>query len=115
MKKDRFIGFKMTKSEDDRIRAKAQSSGLTVSEYVRLAALDKKIIRIDGLSELLPEMKRIGNNLNQATVILRTRNVQNMDFQEMKGDFKTLLQVVNSTLQRGYDDGDYQNGQRKVG
>ena len=114
-KREGYIGFKVTENEGGLIRLKARNSRMSVSEYVRRSALNKKIIRIDGLGELLPELRRIGNNLNQVTVIMRTRNVQNVDFHEMKCDFRTLHTAVTDALRKGEADGDYQNGERKVG
>jgi hypothetical protein len=37
------------------------------SEYIRKCVLDKKITVIPGVRELIVDLKRIGNNLNQLT------------------------------------------------
>ena len=34
-------------------------------EYILSCVLEKQIVNTDGIKELLPELKRIGNNLNQ--------------------------------------------------
>jgi hypothetical protein len=63
------IGFRCTQSDCELLKSKADQVGLTVGEYCREAALNKKKlvqtaprINVDVYSEL----KRIGVNLNQA-------------------------------------------------
>ncbi len=50
------------------IEKKIEASGKTKQDYLLSCALKKKITRIDGLediSELIGQVKRIGNNINQ--------------------------------------------------
>lgn len=49
-----------------------QLSGTSKQEYIRRSILEQEINNVDGLKELLPEMKRIGNNLNQIAKVLNT-------------------------------------------
>ena len=59
----------MTANTKDRIRAKAQELGLTVTDYLCLCGLGKKIVRVDGLDQVLSELKAQGRNLNQLTTL----------------------------------------------
>ena len=42
---------------------------MTESEFVRMAAMGKEVTVIEGVNELLTELRRQGNNLNQLTVM----------------------------------------------
>ena len=42
-----------------------EKSGLGLSEYIRKSILGKEIKIISGIKELVRELNRIGNNLNQ--------------------------------------------------
>ena len=53
----------------DRIRNKAQEFGLTVTDYLCLCGLGKRIVRVDGLDQVLSELKAQGRNLNQLTTL----------------------------------------------
>jgi hypothetical protein len=97
------------------IRRNAAKSKMNVSKYVRTAAMGKQIILVEGLDRYISELNRIGNNLNQATVIMRTRQVQNPNFEHIKSDFGNLVQVITNTLQGRNAIGNYQAGERKVG
>lgn len=60
-----LLGFKVTSRQQQRILAKCERAGLSVSEYLRCTALEKKIYVIDGLPDMIIAVNRVGNNLNQ--------------------------------------------------
>ena len=68
-KKTEIITLRVTPRTKDRIRAKAQELGLTVTDYLCLCGLGKKIVRVDGLDQVLSELKAQGRNLNQLTTL----------------------------------------------
>ena len=68
-KKTEIITLRVTPQTKDRIRTKAQELGLTVTDYLCLCGLGKKIVRVDGLDQVLSELKAQGRNLNQLTTL----------------------------------------------
>ena len=68
-KKTEIITLRVTPQTKDRIRTKAQELGLTVTDYLCLCGLGKKIVRVDGLDQMLSELKAQGRNLNQLTTL----------------------------------------------
>ena len=68
-KKTEIITLRVTPRTKDRIRTKAQELGLTVTDYLCLCGLGKKIIRVEGLDKVLSELKAQGRNLNQLTTL----------------------------------------------
>lgn len=68
-KKTEIITLRVTPQVKERIRAKAQELGLTVTDYLCLCGLGKKIIRVNGLDQVLSELKAQGRNLNQLTTL----------------------------------------------
>lgn len=68
-KKTEIITLRVTPQTKDRIRAKAQELGLTVTDYLCLCGLGKRIVRVDGLDKILSELKAQGRNLNQLTTL----------------------------------------------
>jgi hypothetical protein len=95
-----FIGFKVSEYENELIKIKAAKAKTNVSAFVRSSALNKEIIIIDGLREMIPELNSIGNNLNQTTVILRNGNIKNPDFQIIKDRFCRLVDKAETALER---------------
>ena len=68
-KKTEIITLRVTPEIKARIRAKAQELGLTVTDYLCLCGLGKRIVRVDGLDKMLSELKAQGRNLNQLTTL----------------------------------------------
>ncbi len=64
-KREKQIKFYVNEKEYDQIKKKVEKSKLKQQEYLIKSALNKKIIVIDGLKEILLELSREGNNLNQ--------------------------------------------------
>ena len=64
MKSKRF-NFRVTDTMDALIRKKAADAGMSITDYIILCAIDKKVINYDGLRELTTQVKKLGNNVNQ--------------------------------------------------
>ena len=58
--------FRANEKEKNLIDRAIVASGLTMTEFVIRSITDKPIIVVEHASELLAELKRQGNNLNQA-------------------------------------------------
>ena len=64
-KRNVTITVRCTEDERDKIRERAGKHGLKLSDYVLRSALGKKIVVVNGLDEVIRQMKAIGNNVNQ--------------------------------------------------
>ena len=68
-KKETIITARMTLADKERIQKKAEQAGMTVTDYLTACALGKKIVRVEGMDEILMELKAQGRNLNQLTTL----------------------------------------------
>ena len=68
VKRNRPITYSFRVSERERriINEKVKTSGLSRTDFLIRALTDKPVVVIDGGNEMLAELKRQGNNLNQA-------------------------------------------------
>ena len=68
VKRNRPISYSFRVSERERrlIDDKVKTSGLSRTDFLIRALTDKPVVVIDGGNEMLAELKRQGNNLNQA-------------------------------------------------
>ena len=76
MKKDIKFSTRMASADREKIRALAQKAGMSMSDYVTVCCLGKRIVVMDGLKEVLRQQKAIGNNLNQLAVLANMGKVQ---------------------------------------
>ncbi|MGU8999305.1 plasmid mobilization relaxosome protein MobC, partial [Clostridium perfringens] len=60
------------------------------------SALNKKIIVIDGLKEILLELSREGNNLNQ--IAKKINEGEQKDIKEMKNKLNNLWDLIEKIL-----------------
>ena len=59
------IVIRVSEEELAQIKEKVEQSGKSQQEYILSCVLNKPITNTDGIKELIPELKRVGNNLNQ--------------------------------------------------
>ena len=101
MAKNQFICARVAVWEKFVISENARKARMTESEFVRRAALEKDVVVIDGAAELLTELRRQGNNLNQLTVLARQRRIELVDFKPFMGVYQDTWRALNSLLSRG--------------
>ena len=68
-KKEIRITLRLTPEQYETIVSKADTAQMSVSAYVRAAALRHRVVVVDGLREITHELKGIGRSLNQLTVL----------------------------------------------
>ena len=68
-RKTEIITARMTPADKQAIYQRAKAAGMTVTDYLTTCALGKEIVRVDGLDDLLSELKAQGRNLNQLTTL----------------------------------------------
>jgi hypothetical protein len=81
------------------VRVRAGGAGLTVSEYVRRAALrGQVVVRQERGPDLVVagELRRIGNNINQAMVLAHTQGEIPVELQRLWAKLELVLDRIIS-------------------
>ncbi|MFH5969148.1 plasmid mobilization protein, partial [Clostridium perfringens] len=94
--REKQIKFYVNEKEYDQIKKKVEKSKLKQQEYLIKSALNKKIIVIDGLKEILLELSREGNNLNQ--IAKKINEGEQKDIKEMKNKLNNLWDLIEKIL-----------------
>ena len=89
MKKEEFIRIRVAGWQKKYISLQAEKAHKSLSQYVRDAAMDKDVTVIDGVDDLICELRRQGINLNQLVVM--------EPFMEV---YENTWQTLNSLLSR---------------
>ncbi len=96
------VKFWATEKELEQIKKKIKKSKLTQSEYLLRSALDKKIVVVEGLKEILIELSREGNNLNQISRALNQGEEFNQEqLIESKEKLMELWSLIENILKEG--------------
>ena len=64
-KRGKQVAFRMTGEEFEALMKKIEESGMSQQQYLIKCTTEKPIVNTSGIKEITPELKRIGNNLNQ--------------------------------------------------
>ena len=94
--KTEILRTRVSHEEREQIESKALSSYRTVSRYLRDVALDKPIVIVQGIDDLVDELRRIGNNLNQITRAVNAGLISAVDLNETREEMKMIWQSLNS-------------------
>ena len=100
MKKDTKFSTRMASADRERIKALAAKAHMSMSDYVTVCCLGKRIIVIDEQKELLRQLKSIGRNLNQLVTLAHMGRVTVIDLESVCRAFSELCGAVRMILER---------------
>ena len=90
----------MAAEDREAIKELAKQSGMSMSNYVTDCCLGKQIIIIDGLKEVLRELKGIGNNLNQLVMLAHMGKVTVVGLEDVRQLLADILIAVRQITER---------------
>ena len=89
--RDKKMSFWVSESEQKKIKKLVAKTGLSQREYLLSAALGRTIYQVEELKPMLFELKAIGRNINQLTMLAHQGHVTTINLTE-----------ATSALQRNY-------------
>ena len=99
-RKDIKFSTRMAAEDREAIKELARQSGMSMSNYVTDCCLGKQIIIIDGLKEVLRELKGIGNNLNQLVMLVHMGKVTVVGLEDVRQLLADILVAVRQIAER---------------
>lgn len=97
----RQVIFRASEDEWKKISAAIQKSGASQQEFLLRAALGKEILCLDDMRELMTELKRQGNNLNQLTrKANQTGWVDSRELETLQKGLEEIWRQLRSYLQK---------------
>lgn len=100
-KKTAIITARMIPQTKAEIQHRAKQAGMTVTDYLVTCALDKEIIQVNGLDEILSELKAQGRNLNQLTTLANMGRIQFLRSDELIDRYADLYQRMTGIARGG--------------
>jgi len=89
-----MFSFRLSERDFLAIQNRAECARLSMTAFITGAALGRPIVVIDGLNRFLAELKAIGKNLNQLTVLGNMGKVQAVDLGEAKARLGAVFDAV---------------------
>ena len=96
--KDTRITIRLTPEQYDSIAARADTAQMTVGAYVRAAAMRHKVVVIDGLKEMTHELKSVGRNLNQLTILANENRITTVKLDETYDELTKIFFMLHELV-----------------
>lgn len=93
-KKTAIATVRMTPKVKAQLQERAQDAHMTLTDYLCICGLGKEIVRVDGLDEVLSELKSQGRNLNQLTTLANMGRITVLRSDELIDRYTDLCQKL---------------------
>lgn len=98
--KDTTFSIRISSENLETIKQKAEQAHLSQGNYVTACCLGQQIVIIDGLREVLQELRSTGNNLNQLVTLAHMGRVTVANLDEVIRVFSELRDEVRAIAER---------------
>ena len=95
MKKKPFA-FRISESGYKTLKQKSKRGKVTMTEFLERAITDKDVIVVDGVQELISELKAIGRNLNQLTMLANMGKVETDYLADTKAQLSNIYDKLSA-------------------
>lgn len=90
--------FRVSAEEKQLIDSKVKASGLSKTDFLIKALSDTPIVCIDNGAEILSELKRQGNNLNQAVKSNYFGDITEQELLSVLNECKTVYRKLSAAI-----------------
>ena len=97
-KKNEIITARMTPADKKVIHQRARAASMTITNYLTTCALGKEIVRVEGLDNLLSELKAQGRNLNQLTTLANMRRITVLRGDDLVQEYSRLCDMLGALI-----------------
>ncbi len=98
-KKTAIVTARMTPEVKRQLQARARDANMTLTNYLIICGLGQEIVRVDGLDELLSELKAQGRNLNQLTTLANMGRLTVLRGDDLVQEYTRLCDALGSLVQ----------------
>lgn len=97
-KKTAIVTARMTPEVKQQLQARAWDAHMTLTNYLIICGLGQEIVRIDGLDNLLSELKAQGRNLNRLTTLANMGRITVLRGDDLIGEYTRLCDVLGALI-----------------
>ena len=97
-KKTEIITARMTPEVKRQLQARARDVNMTLTNYLIICGLGQEIVRVDGLDEVLSDLKAQGRNLNQLTTLANMGRLTVLRGDDLISEYTRLCDAVSTLI-----------------
>ena len=98
--KNKRITLRVSDADWQKLHNKSEAAGMTLTDYLTACGLQKEIVIIDGLDEVIRQQKAIGRNLNQLTALANMGKINVVFLQELTDAYAQVSSLLSAILKR---------------
>lgn len=100
MMKNKRITLRVSETDWQELHDKADAAHMTLTDYLTACGLQKEIVIIDGLDEVIRQQKGVGRNLNQLTTLANMGKVNVVYLRELTDAYAQVSFLLSEILKR---------------
>lgn len=100
-RKTAILTARLTPAEKAAIERKAKQAHMTVTDYIVKCALGKNVLPIQGLDDILSELKAQGRNLNQLTKLANMGRITVVNPENLEKAYTSLYELMEQIFWEG--------------
>lgn len=101
LNKDTTFSIRISSKDLETIKNKAAQARMSQSDYVTRCCLGRQVVVVDGLKEVLTQLKAIGNNLNRLTTLANMGRIQIVRLDEVAQALGDISRTLHEIAERG--------------
>ena len=101
MKKDRTFSIRIADEDLQIIKRKAKQARMSQGDYVTRCCLGRQVVVIEDLKEVAKQLRGIGNNLNQLTLLANMGRVEIANLGEAVQELSAISTTLRELQERG--------------
>ncbi len=101
MNKDTTFSIRIASSDLDTIKKKAKQARMSQSDYVTRCCLGRQVVVIEDLKEVAKQLRAIGGNLNQLTMLANMGRVSIANLDGMTQELAGISAALREIQERG--------------
>ena len=100
MMKNKRITLRASETDWQKLHDKADAAHMTLTDYLTACGLQKEIVIIDGLDEVIRQQKGVGRNLNHLTTLANMGKVNVVYLRELTDAYAQVSFLLSEILKR---------------
>ena len=101
MNKDTTLSIRIASGDLDTIKQKAKQARMSQSDYVTRCCLGRQVVVIEDLKEVAKQLRAIGGNLNQLTMLANMGRVSIVNLDGMTQELAGISAALRDIQERG--------------
>ncbi len=97
-KKTAIVTARMEPEVKHQLQVRAREANMTLTNYLIICGLGQEIVRVDGLDDLLSELKAQGRNLNQLTTLANMGRITVLRGDDLLQEYTKLCDSLNTLV-----------------